>query len=100
MTLAGRATAAAGAAFAIGLLISVDARATPLGRIDETAAPKLTLTQWAYGPYGRRYWARPYGYGPRVWAGPRYDGRPFGPGVAKQRNRTRLDYCNSKPERC
>ena len=84
----------------LGLLVSAGAEAMPLGRFDETALPKPILAQWAYGPYGRRYWAGPYGYGPRYWARRPFYNTYFGPGAAKQRNRTRLDYCISKPERC
>ncbi len=99
MALARTGTAAAGAAFALSLMTSAGAAGMTLGHIGETPGPKLILAQWVYGPYGRPYWAGPYSYGPRVWARRGYY-RPFGPGAIKQRNRTRLDYCISKPERC
>ena len=100
MAIARKATAIQGTALALGLMASAGVDAMPIGTIDETAAPRLVLTQWAYGPYGRPYYAGPYGYGPRFWARQRYYNNHFGPGAAKQRNRTRLDYCISKPERC
>ncbi len=60
----------------------------------------LEAVQYGYGygyrPYGYRPYGRPYGYYPNR----RFYNNHFGPGAAKERHRTRLDYCIKQPSRC
>jgi hypothetical protein len=100
MTTTRKASAIAGAALAFCVMGAAEVTAMPFGPILDMPPPKLVLAQWVYGPYGRPYWAGPYAAGPRYWARRRFYNNHFGPGAAKERNRTRLDYCISKPERC
>ena len=50
---------------------------------------------YGYRPY-RYYGYRPYGYYPYR----RFYNNHFGPGAAKERHRTRLDYCIKQPSKC
>ncbi len=56
---------------------------------------------YGYRPYGYGYGYRPYGYRPYgFYPGRRFYNNHFGPGAAKERNRTRLDYCIKQPSKC
>ena len=61
----------------------------------ERSAPMLETVQYGYG-YGYGYGYRPYGYYPYR----RFYNNHFGPGAAKERHRTRLDYCIKQPSKC
>jgi hypothetical protein len=100
MTTPRRRLAIAGAALVFGGMGAADVAAMPLGAMHVAVPQNLIFAQWVYGPYGRPYWAGPYAAGPHYWARRRFYNNHFGPGAGKERNRTRLDYCISKPERC
>ena len=67
-----------------------------LGRSDFRIEPVQYGYGYGYGyrPYGYGY--RPYGYYPYR----RFYNNHFGPGAAKERHRTRLDYCIKQPSKC
>ena len=56
----------------------------------------LEQVQYGYGYGYRPYGYRPYGYYPNR----RFYNNHFGPGAAKERRRTRLDYCIKQPSKC
>ena len=77
---------------------------TSVPAMPAAAAPGVVAVQY-YGYPPSPYWRRPYGdWGPyRPYAygpGPRWYRNHYGPGAAKERYRTRLDFCRNQPERC
>ena len=89
------------AAASLALLSSMDAAfagvVTPDPSVHRSGSG-LERVQYGYGyGYGYRpYGYRPYGYYPNR----RFYNNHFGPGAAKERHRTRLDYCIKQPSRC
>ena len=100
--------AAAAAVLLLGWMEGADAGPTVAATLSRSGGSDVLAAQYyGYGPgiggYRRPYgyyrpygFYRPYGYGP----GPRYYANHYGPGAAKERYRTRLDFCLNKPERC
>lgn len=60
----------------------------------------LEPVQYGYGYGYRPYGYRPYGFRPYGYPNRRFYNNHFGPGAAKERHRTRLDYCIKRPSRC
>ena len=68
----------------------------------ERSGPGLEQVQYGYGyGYGYRpYGYRPYGFRPYGYPNRRFYNNHFGPGAAKERHRSRLDFCIKQPSRC
>ncbi len=62
----------------------------------ERSGSVLEPVQYGYGYGYRPYGYRPYGFYPNR----RFYNNHFGPGAAKERHRTRLDYCIKQPSKC
>ena len=101
MVLARPARGILAAAASLALLSTMDAASAGVVMRDtslEHSSLVLQPVQYGYGyGYGyRRYGYRPYGYYPNR----RFYNNHFGPGAAKERHRTRLDYCIKQPAKC
>ena len=94
MAMARRRLAILAAAASLALFGTLDAASAGALTPDpslERSAPMLETVQYGYG-----YGYRPYGYYPYR----RFYNNHFGPGAAKERHRTRLDYCIKQPSKC
>ena len=106
MILARPARGILAAAASVALLSTMDAACAGALTPDPSPAHSGSVVeqvQYGYGygygyrPYGYRpYGFRPYGYYPNR----RFYNNHFGPGAAKERYRTRLDYCIKQPSKC
>ncbi len=101
MALAKPARGFLAVAASLAFLSSMDAACAGVMTPDPSLArsgPGLERVQYGYGyGYGYRpYGYRPYGYYPNR----RFYNNHFGPGAAKERHRTRLDYCIKQPSKC
>ena len=86
------------AAASVGLLSSAEVACAGVPTPDTALSRSgVVLQQVQYG-YGYGY--RPYGYGYRPYGYRRFYNNHFGPGAAKERHRTRLDYCIKQPSKC
>ncbi len=101
MALARPARGILAAAASLALLSSMDAASAGVMTPDPSLEqPGSGLDRVQYG-YGYGYGYRPYGYRPNgYYPNRRFYNNHFGPGAAKERHRTRLDYCIKQPSRC
>ena len=106
MALAKRARRILASAASLALLSTTEATFAGVATPD----PSLTHSGSSVEPvqygYGYGYGYRPDGYRPYGFRPYRYDpnrrfyNNHFGPGAAKERHRTRLDYCIKQPSKC